>query len=703
MSVDEPAAGNAEPQVEDAEPHAEVLETEDAVRTGQVRRTTRPRLLLPTVGAMVLLLASGVAGGGYYVTSVPTPELAPLASATTLQYNDGSVLAQIGSFDRTVLGQQDLVDVVKEAAIAAEDKDFWTSGTGAITRSVVRSATNTVATTTAAKARVAVQAWKLDGAYSKEEILAYYLNAIPFGRQTYGVEAAAREYFGKTARRDAPPERQLTTAEAMFLLALVRQPYPDPENEAGSPGFDPAAGELARQNSRQRWTEIRDEMVALNYLMAEAAAGLIYPDALAPSNGPQSALSAPAGLIVNHVMGELSHTAGSKFEGKTWDSIANGGYTVTTTIDARAQQVLQRTADETVAGSAMNGQPQNLQAAGVVVEPGSGRVLAYFGGHEGGGNDYGGFFYDEAGEAVGLGRYPPGGTFMLYTLAAALKAGMSLHSHWRWTPHEQPGRPSTNPIRNAGTCPSDVGTQTGACSLLESVALSLNVPMYDVTVSVTPAKVLEMARDAGINTMWTDDRVRQDLRATADMTTLVPAKFDLVLGIGQYPVTVLDQANAMATFAAGGLPATAHFVKEVRIRDEVLFGEVLPNPNQPRILSANEIADLTYALTWAGTGPTSGLAIKTGIWELTRQPNELAHAWSLGYTTKLAIAVHIGNRSDEHPLRDRTGVPVYGSGLPSTIMQTVMSAVHEQLGLEPTSFPAPVFAGNRNPPGSVPG
>ena len=153
----------------------------------------------------------------------------------------------------------------------------------------------------------------------------------------------------------------------------------------------------------------------------------------------------------------------------------------------------------------MNGQPQNLQAAGVVIEPGTGRVLAYFGGHDGNGNDYAGFYFDETGEAVGVGRYPPGGSFMPYTLAAALKAGISLHSHWQWTPHAQPGRPASNPIRDAGTCPSDPA-RTGACSLLESVDLSLNVPMYDVTVSVTPAKVLEMARDAGIDTMWTDDR-----------------------------------------------------------------------------------------------------------------------------------------------------------------------------------------------------
>ncbi len=686
---------------DETEPVAEIAESAEPARLGRAPQASRQRLLL-AFAVVVVLLGAGVAGGAFYVSSVGVPELLPLPSATTLHYSDDSLLARIGQVDRTVLGPDELLVVVKQAAVAAEDPDFWSRGTGAISRSVVRSGTDTVATTTNAKARLAVQAWKLDNAYSKDEILAYYLNAIPFGRQTYGIEAAARVYFGKTARGDAPPDRQLTTAEAMFLLALVRQPYPDPEDGVASPGFDPAAGELAEQNSRQRWAEIRDEMVALKYLTNEAAEGLVYPNALAPAVGPQSGLSSPVGLIVNHVLDELSHSPGSPFKDMTWDSIEDGGYSIVTTIDPRAQQVLESAADETVAGSAVNGQPQNLQAAGVVIEPGTGRVLAYFGGHDATGIDYAGFYLDSTGEPVGAGRYPPGGSFMAYTLAAALKAGFSLHSHWQWTTHAQPGRSSSNPIRDAGTCPSDQA-RTGACSLLESVALSLNVPMYDVTASLTPAKVLEMARDAGIDTMWTDERMRQDLRAVGDLTTLTPAKFDFTLGIGQYPVTVLDQANAMATFAAGGLRATAHFVKQVHAGDSVLFGEKLPDLNKPRVLTAGQIADLTYALTWSGTGPTSGLAIKTGVWEFGSQPSQNAHAWSLGYTSKLATAIHIGNRADEQALLDRNGTPISGSGLPSTILRRVMTGVHEELGLDPTPFPAPVFAGDTNPPGSVPG
>jgi membrane peptidoglycan carboxypeptidase len=645
-------------------------------RARRPRRTRGQRLL---IAGCVLVALAGVAfaGGTLYVDSIPTPQLQSLPSGTTVLYRDGSVLARLGSIDATVLNAGQLLTELQQVAVAAEDPDFWTDGTGPITRSVVRRATATEPTTMAGKVRLVAQAWKLDHTYSKDDILAYYLNATPFGRQTYGVEAAARVYFGKTARADAPAERRLTLAEAMLLLTLVRQPYPDVDNPEASPGFDPAASARAEENSRRRWAEIRDSMVARQFLTADAAAGHSYPAPLPPVSGPNArsaGLTAPAALVVNHVLDELTHTTGSPFENMPWHQIEDGGFTITTTIDPGLQQELERAADETVAGSAMNGQPQNLQAAGVVVQPGTGRVLAYFGGHDGLGSDYAGFYFDEKREATGVGRYPPGGSFLPYTLAAALKSGYSLQSRWQWTTHVQLGRPSSNPIRNDSTCGSDV-TGTGMCSLLESVASTLYVPMYDVTVGVGPAKVLEAARDAGIDSMWNDSRERQNLR-TADLARLTPSQFDIVLGIGQYSVTVLDQANAMATFAAGGLRATAHFVQTVRQGEEIMYAEILPNPDQPRMLTPTQAADLTYALTWTGpSSPNATVATKTGWWEFDKDPSRPAHAWSLGYTPELAVAIHIGNRAEDRPLTDRNGASVFGGGLPNTILRRVINGV----------------------------
>jgi membrane peptidoglycan carboxypeptidase len=675
----------------------------EAGSTPEPRRPRRWRRRLLVAGVIVVMLSGvGVIGATYFVDSIPPPQLRSVPASTTLYYSDGSVLARIGPVDATPLRPGEITEEVKQVAVAAEDPDFWHSWAGPITRAVVRQGTDLSGTNTAAKARLAVQAWRLDQELGKEEILAYYLNATPFGRRAYGIEAAARAYYGKSARTDAPPEIRISTAEAMVLMAMVRQPNPDPADPTGRPGFDPSVGAVAAANSHQRWVEIRDSMVSAGYLSTRDADRLAYSTPLNPAAMPYQnpGRLAPAGLVVNHVLDEITHAEGSTLRGKTWADVEAGGYSITTTLDPRAQAAIEGHADESREGSVMNGQPEALQAAGVVVEPGTGRVLAYFGGHDGLGNDYASVYTSERGETVGVGRHPPGGTFTAYTLAAALKAGISLRSRWRWTPHEQAGRTTDNPIRNAGTCPSDTvgpAAVTGACTLLESTTASLNVPFYDVTLSTTPTAVLTMARDLGIDAMWNDLGVRQDLLSASNLSSLVPSQFDTILGLGQYPVTVLDQANAMATLAAGGRRAHAHFVRDVRRADQVVYAETLPGANLPPVLAPAHSADLSYALR----GDTD-LALKTGVWEFAGRPDQNAHAWSIGYTSSLAVAVWVGNRVAEAPLLTRDGTTVWGSGLPTQILRGALADTQSALNLTAAPFPAPVFAGSENPPLSVP-
>src|SRR5262249_35095481 len=153
------------------------------------------------------------------------------------------------------------------------------------------------------KLREAVIAWKLQQKYSKEQILEFYLNTVPFGRGAYGVEAAAQEYFGKTASNKAPQASQITVAEAMVLVAMVKQPEPEPDDPEGHPGYDPTRNATALANSRARWEYIRDGMVQLHYLTAEQAAALEYPTDVRKFDpgARQSGLDRPTGLVVDHV------------------------------------------------------------------------------------------------------------------------------------------------------------------------------------------------------------------------------------------------------------------------------------------------------------------------------------------------------------------------------------------------------------------
>jgi membrane peptidoglycan carboxypeptidase len=433
-------------------------------------------------------------------------------------------------------------------------------------------------------------------------------------------------------------------------------------------------------------------MVTAGMLDQATADGLSLPP-VRPANPDafESGLDAPTGIVIQHVLAELRATPA--FRGAAPGTIENGGYAIVTTLDARAQSLLEKTADETVANSVMDEQPNNLQAAAVVVEPGTGRVRAYYGGHDGTGVDYAGWYVDAHGNPVGYGAHPPGHTMDVYTLAAALKAGISVRSTWDSPDiRAYPGR--AEPVHDYvnATCQP-------TCTLTQATAGSLNVPLYAVAQKVGVAKVIDMAHASGVDSMWVPDsptttRQRYDLDSTT-AEHLTPQPFNGDVALGEYPVTVEDQANAMATFAAGGMRAQAHFVTRVSKGADVVYTESTTKPE--RVLSASAAADLTWVMSQEPAGRLSGgrpSATKVGFWGLRDSPVETAHAWIVGFTGNLAMAVWVGNVEIELPLHDSNGVIVTGSGLPAQIYRTFMNVAPQQLGLPAVSFAAPAFGGD---------
>jgi membrane peptidoglycan carboxypeptidase len=686
---------------------------------------TLGRRLLSIAFALALVLGgSGVVGASMYFDSVQLTTQLDFPETTQVLYSDGTVLARLGETTRYELPYDRIIQPVKDAIVAAEDQTFWTNegvdiggvlraawnnltggslqGGSTITQQYARLAYELKGVTYQRKIKEAILAWKMNDAMTKEQILEAYLNAVPFGRSAYGVEAAARAFFNKTADNTAPPEQQLTMAEAMVLVAMVKQPYPDPADPEGSPGYDPTYSEAAANNARERFEYIRDQLVKTGVMSAEEAAQLTFPDTVVPYEPQGNGLEGPGGHIVNQVLSELTHTPGSPFYGaKDWTFISEGGYQIYTTIHPGAQAAAVNAASRS--GSIMAGEPENLQAALVAVQPGTGRVLAYYGGDSGIGTDYAGVYLDENGDLMGSGYHPPGSSFKVYTLAAALKANFSLRSYWRWNPYTMPdGR---DDIRNASTCGNLPAGDERPCSLLQSTISSLNVPFYQITLSVGAGNVLALARDAGIRWMWNDNREPFDLTAQPDMGAVVPSQFGPHLGIGQYPVTVLDHANGMATMAAAGLPADVHFVERVTKGDAIIYGEKL-DPDRPRILTPQQANDLTYALSQVDSADVNigwDTAGKTGTWEYNNT-NENAHAWMVGFSRRIAAAVWVGNRDAEQPLRDARGEKVWGAGLPATIWRQFMADATAAMN-EPkvnTKFNPPNYVGNTMPPGAVP-
>ena len=408
------------------------------------------------------MAATGLATTAYFVDTIPMPEQLALPDSTTMYFADGTTtMATLGTENRTILAYDEMNDAVKQAIVAAEDRTFWThagvdlssvlraawnnatggptQGASTITQQYARIAADLGGISYARKAREAMLAWKLNRAYSKEDILGFYLNTVPFGRGAYGIEAAAQTFFGKTVRRTAPPEQQVTVAEAMLLACLVKQPEPDPDDPDAFPGYDPARGGRAAANSITRWEYVREGMVALGYLSQDEATDLEFPHTVRDlaASVPQNGLDRPTGLVVNHVLSELRQR--EPFRGMPRDYIRNGGFRIVTTVDKRAQDAAEASADirRPTAPAAVQGQPPNWQAALVAVEPGTGRVLAYYGGSNGSGADHAGWFVDEDGQARGFGQHPPGSSFKVYDLAEALRQGISLQSSWDSPPTKE--------------------------------------------------------------------------------------------------------------------------------------------------------------------------------------------------------------------------------------------------------------------------
>ncbi len=168
------------------------------------------------------------------------------------------------------------------------------------------------------------------------------------------------------------------------------------------------------------------------------------------------------------------------------------------------------------------------------------------------------------------------------------------------------------------------------------------------------------------------------------------------MALGAYPVTVLDQANAMATFAAGGRRSAPHFVRQVSKDFATVYAE-RPTPAVRSGLSRAAIDDLTWVLSQNPAGQLSdgrASASLSGSSALRTSALDNAHAWQIGFTANLAMAVWIGNRETEFPLRDKLGNRIAGDGLPAEIYRAFMDDAHHRLGLPVVEFAKPTFTGS---------
>lgn len=626
----------------------------------KLKKKKRRRKIALISLVLVLLLIVGAMGAGYAAVQVPLPSISALQQTSYVYYSDGSsqLARLVDEENREYVKIKDIPKRVQHAVAAAEDRSFWKNdgisfkgmmravwanvtgselqGASTITQQYVKNAFLSQERTFSRKMKEIVLSVKMDEEYSKDEIMEFYLNTIYLGRRAYGIEAASKAYFGVGVK-------QLTTEQAAFIAGIIQAPS----------NYDP---EDNKEGAERRFKYVLGAMSAEGWYKKNVS-DATFPETIpSKDTASTSGLGGVSGTIMTSVQKELLD------QGFSEQQIFAGGLRVTTTIDPKMQEALNAAVAEK-----MKGQKEGLGAAVVAVEPGTGEVKAYYGGEGGFGK------FDYAGAKA---PHPAGSSFKPYVLATGLEEGISINSRWDGSsPKSFPDRPN-RPVRN-----SEGNARCSPCTMVESTVQSLNTPYYALAVEVGAERVVELAERAGITAL--------DFTPTDEFKSEVTNN----ISVGQYAISVLDQAAGFATFAAQGKYVKPHFVKKVVQEGQTLYEA---NPTSSRAFDQDVAADATYVMekvVAAGKNKLAGgrkSAGKTGTHQY-HDTGHNAHAWMCGYTPQLAAAVWVGQTGDDGPIYESNGKNMYGSGLPGKIWKAFMDKALE--GKPKEKLPAPKHIG----------
>ena len=669
--------------------------------------------LLSMLAVLIITTGGGMVALSYYVESVPSPDHVELPQASTVYYSDGKTeMATLAEYNREIIDTTiDELKNVRDAVVAAEDKKYW-DHSGVDFAGIMRAAINNftggerqgASTITqqyvgaaagirddasyTRKLKEAAMAYKLDSQEDKYVILDYYLNTVYFGRGAYGVQAAADAYFGKDAA-------DLTIEEAAVIAGLIKTPD---AGEGLSP-FDPHYNPDDPSEAHDRWNYVMDQLVDMGNLAPEDRAAAEYPEVKEPRKAKEWH-KGPQGNIVRQVRREL--------EAMGIEDIDTGGYRIITTIDKDIQKVARQTARRKGNdASYWEGPEKGIVASLVAVDPATGGVLAYYGGEDGTGVDLAGKNYNAEEDRWEGGR-APGSTFKIYTLIAAMREGVSFDSHWKTSDYQPPGYSVT--IRNAGRRAENTGCEgvpPDYCTLRWSTQLSFNVPFFHYVEQserqggTGAAGVVKAARDAGITMMVDNNGNPHDLTGITDGTELARDPFDYFVSFGQYPITVLDHANGVATLAAGGLYHKAHFVDQVEVRNpethewETIRSAKIEGEQRVEKPIADAITGVLATIPARSNHHLANnrpAASKTGTWEHPDGGNR--DAWVVGYTPQIATAVWVGD-PDAGKIKYTWGEDIGSGNLPSYIWKDFMDKAHDVKEWPHQPFPPAPQIGNR--------
>ncbi len=644
-------------------------------------------MLIPFAGSLGVLTRDVVRDFESLPDELNTP---PLPERSVILAADGSVLATIYYQNRIEVPLDSIAPIMRQATIAVEDARFLEHN-GVDFRGIVRAAASNASSgeisegastltmqyiknvlvnqatsaeeldaargdSSARKIKEVRLALALEKRFTKSEILSRYLNIAYFGSGAYGIEAASRRYFSK-------PASNLTLAEAATLAGIVQRPT----------SYDPIRNP---ELSAERRNVVLGRMANLGYVsQADANRAMKIPmkSLLNPTQVSNGCTSSYAPFFCDYVLQSIRE---NDVFGETPEEreafLRRGGYTITTTLDPTVQKSVTEIVNSTIPID----DPSGKAAAISMVQPGTGHIIAMTQNREWGTSGKGRTTYNynapqSMGGTIGM---QAGSTFKVFTLAAALEAGIS--------PNEYISSPSPNTFNNFRNCETGVpydpvtvrnSTTSGTLNMAQATAYSTNTYFMAIEERTGICRPVDIAESLGVTLGNGDPLLR------------VPS-----FTLGTMEIAPLSLANAYATFAAHGRYCEPVPILEIRDRDGAKLN--VPNGDCRQVLDRSVADGVTVMLNGVVDGNIPGrtgapmnlgdrpVAGKTGT------TNESAAVWFAGFTPQVASAVWVGDPRGGYafPLKDVTingnyYRQVYGGTIPGPIWKESMLAASADL------------------------
>jgi penicillin-binding protein 1A len=568
--------------------------------------------------------------------------------AVTFQDRYGAVVGKRGVKHDDAVPFEQLPDYFIKAVIATEDRRFYShfgidvvgtiraltvdakasgvvQGGSSITQQVAKNLFLSNERSIERKIKEAYLALWLESHFTKKEILKLYLDRVYMGSGSFGVQAAAQTYFGKSAR-------DINLAEAAMLAGLFKAPT------KYSPFVNLAA-------ARARANDVLNNLVDAGFMTE----GQVYAARRNPATPVDRVAGASPDWYLDYAYSEVrALAAAGKFGGDRTLIVRTG-----------LDQAVQAKADSVIETMLRDRAPAyHAHQAATVIATTDGLVRAMVGGR-----DYGESQFNRATDA----ERQPGSSFKIFVYMTALLTG-KYHAD--------------TPIDASAICIGDYcvhnyhGEHGGIMPLYRALAESFNTAAIRLSVKIgeaywPPKRPYHLAKIADLGR----SKIVQTARAMGLTTPLIDT---VSLPVGADEVKMIDMVGANATLASGGLRIRPYAVIEARSTSgKLLYAHDRDNPAPVRALPADKVAEMNNIMTHVvteGTGRAAqipGLAIagKTGT------TNNSTNAWFNAFTGNLVGSVWFGN-DDNSPTKN-----LVGGLLPAQTWRGIMVFAHQ--GLDP--------------------